>query len=128
MTTDDTLCEVIQQTIAVEETLTEAQIAHIKTCAPCATALSQIRQLDNLVEQATYNLVPQDFAERVMAHLPNPVTFPISERLLGEKLLAMFSRSRLVQTLALGLGTLLGVSHIVQFVLGLFITSIAAAL
>ena len=128
MTTDNTLCEVIQQTIAVEQTLTEAQIAHIKSCAPCTATFSEIRQLDNLVEQATYNLVPQGFVERVMARISKPTSFPLSERQFGEKLLAMFSRSRLVQTLALGLGTLIGVSHIVQFVLGLFITSVAAAL
>jgi len=86
-----------------------------------------MQQLDELVEQATHNLVPPGFVERVMARLPATAVIANSESLLGERLLAMISRSRTLQTLLLGLGMAIGFTQIVRFFLSIFIASMAAA-
>jgi len=62
-----------------------------------------------------------------MARLPGSTPSLNSESLLGEKLLAMVSRSRLLQTLLLGLGMVVGITHIVRFFVSIFIASMAAA-
>ena len=128
MTSNETLCDVIQQALAVGEQLSPLQIAHVTACAQCTALQREIQTLDSLVAQATRDLVPQGFIDRVMAQLPAPGSRPDAGKLFGEKLLAMLPHSRLLQTLALGLGAALGISHIVQFVLGIFITSMVAAL
>ena len=122
MTTNETNCETIQETIALAHTLTQAQKAHLATCTHCQRVQQQMQQLDSLVEQAT-----QDLVERVMARLPGSTPSLNSESLLGEKLLAMVSRSRLLQTLLLGLGMVVGITHIVRFFVSIFIASMAAA-
>jgi len=127
MTTNETNCETIQETIALAHTLTQAQKAHLATCTHCQRVQQQMQQLDSLVEQATQDLVPQGFVERVMARLPGSTPSLNSESLLGEKLLAMVSRSRLLQTLLLGLGMVVGITHIVRFFVSIFIASMAAA-
>ncbi len=127
MTSNEIHCEAIQQLIAVGETLTQAQHTHVTTCSQCQQVQLQMQQLDELVEQATHNLVPQGFVERVMAHIPGTAVIINSESLLGEKLLSMISRSRTLQTLLLGLGMAIGFTQIIRFILSIFIASMVAA-
>ena len=67
MTSNETLCDVIQQALAVGEQLSPLQIAHVTACAQCTALQREIQTLDSLVAQATRDLVPQGFIDRVMA-------------------------------------------------------------
>jgi hypothetical protein len=128
MTNDETFCDLTQQAIAVKQSLSDVQLAHIKSCAQCRLQQHEFQHLDSLVDHATLNLVPDGFVERVMARLPTALAYPGDENLLDEKLLAMFTRSRLLRTVLLGLGMAVGLNYVVQIFLSLFITTIAAAL
>lgn len=127
MINDDLNCNTIRQTIAIGDALTQAQKAHVSSCMQCLSVHRQMLQLDGLVKRSIPELVPQGFSERVMARLPAIAASANNENLLGEKLLAMVSQSRMLQTLLLGLGMAVGFTQIVRFFLSIFIASMAAA-
>lgn len=127
MPSHDSHCDIIQQSIAIGEMLTSSQKIHVDNCPQCRALQSEFNQLNQLVEQSIEEAVPDGFADRVMAKLPSsPQSVPTN--LFGSKLLDLFGHSRLLQATWVGLGIALGVGHIVRFFLGVFITSIAAAL
>lgn len=127
MTTNETNCDTIIECMTLGQPLTQAQQMHVNVCKHCQSVQQQMQHLDNLVNQAFQDTVPQDFVERVMAQLPNVTTHANDESMLGEKLLTMISGSRSLQTLLLGLGMAFGLTHIVRFFLSIFIASMAAA-
>ena len=129
MTSNETQCDVIQQAIAIGQPLSDAQMRHITACAQCASLQRHIQTLDNLVEQTTGVLVSPGFVERVMARLPaSSTSIADSSTWLEERLPAIFSRSRLLRTVALGVAVLVGISQAVQFFFGIFIFTMAVAL
>ncbi|MDH5649867.1 MAG: hypothetical protein OEY67_09455 [Gammaproteobacteria bacterium] len=129
MNTFDTRCDEVQQAIAIKQSLSDAQTSHIEICEHCTALQIEFRRLDDLLEQSMIDEVPAGFADRVMAQITaiSPQTQAIDDQVV-DRLLAAFYRSRLLQSLLLGLGIAMGVGHIVRFFLGLFITSMAAAL
>ncbi len=129
MNQTDTQCDDIQQAIAVNLKLSGPQLAHVDGCEHCQAVRSEFIRLDGLLAHSIESRVPAGFADRVMAQLPALSPYPRhGGDLINDRLLTVFSRSPLLQALLLGLGVALGVGHIVRFFLGLFITSMAAAL
>jgi hypothetical protein len=127
MNIPDISCDAIQQAMAIGEKLSDAQTSHVHTCNYCSALQSELAQLDQRMQQAMSTAVPPGFADRVMAQLPAS-SLPASETRWTEKLLGTFTASRLLQTAWLGVGIVIGVSHILRFVIGLFIAGMAAAM
>ena len=129
MTQDETHCDAIQQHIATGQELSPAQLVHIQQCRQCAVLRGNIQKLDSAFRQSTANLVPDGFLERFMEQLQQVDAeatepyFPFSD-----KLLALFSHSRPLRTLAISLGMALGIGQLVQFILGIFFVSMMAAM
>lgn len=127
MTQDKTLCEFVQRDIAIGQALKPSQLAHIEHCQQCAVTLSNFQKLDRAFYQATANLVPDNFLERLMKQIPragvSETYFPFSDEIL-----ALFSRHRLLRTITISLGIALGIGQLVQFILGIFFVSMMAAM
>lgn len=129
MTRNQTYCEAIQQSIAIGQELKPSQLVHIQQCRQCAVLRDNIQKLDRALGQATANLVPDGFVERLMPQLQQlnaaetEIYFPFSD-----KLLPLFSHSRLLRTLAITLGMAVGIGQLVQFILGIFFVSMMAAM
>lgn len=129
MRQDKTDCKSIQRTIAAARQPSPLQLAHIEGCPQCAALQHRFQQLDTLVNQATADLVPAGFSERLMARIPRATSAraetvtPVSDRLL-----AAFSHSRLLRNIAIALAMVLGIGQLVQFILGIFFVSMIAAM
>ena len=126
MNTHETHCNIIQQAIAIGQELTQEQAAHVSGCLDCGALQREYAQLDQLVEQAMTQAVPDGFAERVLARLPTPPRHA-GDNLFDERLPGLFAHSRLARLVWLGLGIAIGVSHIIRFFFGVFIAGMAAA-
>lgn len=127
MNPHDLSCDAIQQLMALGEKLTNAQLAHVQNCTSCKALQQELVRLDQYMQQAMTVTVPPGFADRVMAQLPSTIS-PANQTPWADKLIGAFTGSRLLQTAWLGVGIIIGVSHILRFVIGLFLAGMAAAM
>lgn len=129
MNQDKPHCKAVQPLITAAQPLTPGQLEHVADCQQCATLQVRMQQLDQLVNRATADLVPAGFNQRLMARLSREAAVQTQTAPpVGDKLLALFSHSRLLRTIAISLGMALGIGQLVQLILGIFFVSVMAAM
>ncbi len=109
-------CRLIQEDIAFNRGLNEADNQHVLCCSSCSNLADKVKELDSLVHKVIDSEIRPDFADRVVEKLGEEESKGDRLFSLWLSLLERIFYSRAVQWVLVGIGSIFGLFKIFRFV------------
>lgn len=111
-------CNRVQESLAWSRELSEEDQKHVLGCSQCNRVATEAATLDAIVVSQLDPVVPENFAEKVMARISNEMALPLgssrSERFF-DRLSSLLSRES-VQVAMAPLGFVFAIGNLIRFV------------